>query len=358
MDIKWNEYTWYSKTAAAIFFIIIFPIWAFYLGMQYLQTKEALESEIVPGTITTATTTTQVAGVSTTTPKVPESWTTQLNDKYGYSFKHPSERNTYNVYYNYDFSVDPAFDPHATSTVYVSLSDYARNIWSMNRNDKNPNFSEKRVSDLQQTMIKGRVAYTFTVTHSFEWNYGAYILDEQTTYVITANQNNQIFVIHYPTKNATSSIILSTLSVDTKLIAPKIIPANWKEYSNKELGFSFSYPVNIFPKNSEASDTVTFAVRGRRGGISAEILDKPLNPATIEDMYGPIENPTKIKVGERDGYRFGWGDAGCFATRVDTALANNKTLRLSFGSCYEDLYPIALDRELQTQILTTFKFTK
>jgi len=39
MNIKWNEYTWYSKCAAAIFFIIILPIWTFYLGTQYAQTK-------------------------------------------------------------------------------------------------------------------------------------------------------------------------------------------------------------------------------------------------------------------------------------------------------------------------------
>jgi len=35
MNIKWNEYTWYSKTFAAIFFILIFPAWTFYLGTQF-----------------------------------------------------------------------------------------------------------------------------------------------------------------------------------------------------------------------------------------------------------------------------------------------------------------------------------
>jgi hypothetical protein len=35
MNIKWNECTWYSKLAAIIFFIGIFPVWTFYLGMKY-----------------------------------------------------------------------------------------------------------------------------------------------------------------------------------------------------------------------------------------------------------------------------------------------------------------------------------
>ncbi len=38
MKIKWNEYTWYSKLSAVIFFIGIFPAWTFYLGTQYEKT--------------------------------------------------------------------------------------------------------------------------------------------------------------------------------------------------------------------------------------------------------------------------------------------------------------------------------
>jgi hypothetical protein len=41
MGIKWNEYTWYSKSLAAIFFIIVMPIWTFYIGVQYEKTVAA-----------------------------------------------------------------------------------------------------------------------------------------------------------------------------------------------------------------------------------------------------------------------------------------------------------------------------
>jgi hypothetical protein len=41
--IKWNEYTWYSKLAAAIFFIIVLPAWTFYIGIQYETTRAVLE---------------------------------------------------------------------------------------------------------------------------------------------------------------------------------------------------------------------------------------------------------------------------------------------------------------------------
>ncbi|MES3005987.1 MAG: hypothetical protein V4664_03515 [Patescibacteria group bacterium] len=37
--IKWNEYTWYSKWASLIFFILILPILTFYIGTQYQEAK-------------------------------------------------------------------------------------------------------------------------------------------------------------------------------------------------------------------------------------------------------------------------------------------------------------------------------
>ena len=40
--VKWNEYTWYSKLAAIIFFLGILPSWAFYIGTQYKMTLETL----------------------------------------------------------------------------------------------------------------------------------------------------------------------------------------------------------------------------------------------------------------------------------------------------------------------------
>jgi hypothetical protein len=42
--IKWNEYTWYSKLAALIFFIGVMPILTFYIGVQYEKTVQVLEN--------------------------------------------------------------------------------------------------------------------------------------------------------------------------------------------------------------------------------------------------------------------------------------------------------------------------
>ncbi len=37
--IKWNEYTWYSKWASLVFFLLILPATAFYVGAEYKELK-------------------------------------------------------------------------------------------------------------------------------------------------------------------------------------------------------------------------------------------------------------------------------------------------------------------------------
>ena len=52
MQIKWNEYTWYSKLAAFVFFIVVLPIWTFHIGTVYQRTLDvqAEADNIVHGT--------------------------------------------------------------------------------------------------------------------------------------------------------------------------------------------------------------------------------------------------------------------------------------------------------------------
>jgi hypothetical protein len=55
--IIWNKVTWYSRYLALAFFTIVFPIWTFYLGMQYEKTVSELTlySNLVPQQINEST---------------------------------------------------------------------------------------------------------------------------------------------------------------------------------------------------------------------------------------------------------------------------------------------------------------
>jgi hypothetical protein len=46
MTIKWNKYTWYSKWAAIVFFLLVLPVWTFYLGMQFEKTREIVSQAV------------------------------------------------------------------------------------------------------------------------------------------------------------------------------------------------------------------------------------------------------------------------------------------------------------------------
>jgi len=56
MNIKWNEYTWYSKLLAVIFFILVLPVWTFYMGTRYEESKLLNELYQEPENVITTST--------------------------------------------------------------------------------------------------------------------------------------------------------------------------------------------------------------------------------------------------------------------------------------------------------------
>lgn len=40
--IEFNKVTWYSKLAAIVFFLAVFPMLTFYIGMKYEETRSAI----------------------------------------------------------------------------------------------------------------------------------------------------------------------------------------------------------------------------------------------------------------------------------------------------------------------------
>jgi hypothetical protein len=66
--MKWNEVTWYSKLAAIIFFLGIFPVLTFYIGMQYQRVQDLN---------------------NTPSLEVKEEWRTFVSNEYHFTFKYP-----------------------------------------------------------------------------------------------------------------------------------------------------------------------------------------------------------------------------------------------------------------------------
>jgi len=135
--------------------------------------------------------------------------------------------------------------------------------------------------------------------------------------------------------------------------------ATWRTYTDTQNGFEFMFPASFkqtnFPQYPVFSDDM-------ENSISVEVVAKKFDPNKIEGLYGPIENPEKVQIGTKTGYKYLEGDAGCGGSTVVTAIGNS-TLKVTFGACEtgvntNDFKPLYNNQELIAQILATFKFTK
>jgi hypothetical protein len=71
--IVWNKVTWYSRYLALIFFTILFPLWAFYLGTEYQKTLSEIYYSEASIPVVLIASTTPVKNSPTTTLEVIDS---------------------------------------------------------------------------------------------------------------------------------------------------------------------------------------------------------------------------------------------------------------------------------------------
>ncbi len=71
--IVWNRVTWYSRYLALIFFTILFPLWAFYLGTEYQKTISEIRYSETSIPVVFPTSSTSIINIPTTTPEVIDS---------------------------------------------------------------------------------------------------------------------------------------------------------------------------------------------------------------------------------------------------------------------------------------------
>lgn len=95
INIKWNEYTWYSKLVAAVFFLLILPVWFFYLGMKYKEITVLINDETTIDSFAEYKHQKSQTKVFTDTTNVPSDMKVYKNAKYGFEFQYPSEMSLY-----------------------------------------------------------------------------------------------------------------------------------------------------------------------------------------------------------------------------------------------------------------------
>jgi hypothetical protein len=344
-----------TKTSLLVLLFCCLAVGGYIVLEQKLQEApvsitDAPLADIVVVTTTTAATGTVAVTSATNTPLqivtneplVTTDWETVVNKKYGFSYRVPTA--------SYEFYID----------VYSSdesLRDYAQNIWIQNKYDTNPNIKDKTVSDVKEVQLGSQTAYQFTLSKSFTWSQGGYVLNEPFVYTFLETKNKTKIVARVPVADRYRDTILNSLVVADTLIPANETPANWKVVTRDE--YEFTYPANLFVLDDTytKSDKLYLAdiAEGMRGGVMVSLLQTEFDPENIIDMYGIIENPEKIVINDIVWYSYLWGDAGASARLYLTDLPNGKTLKISFASMAEEaVYPIVTDSALQRAMLNTF----
>lgn len=287
-----------------------------------------------------------------------ENWETFVDEKYGYSYSHPPVEGKVSSYRreSYGLNIRPAWTSGAKQP---DLYSFAQELWNKNKNLKNVNFPDRILTPLRASQFNGSPAYTFEASGFFADDSSQYILDAKNVYTITANQNGQIFIINFPSANDVGAKVFSTVIINAGLIAPKPVPANWVRFEDPSSEFEFSYPGNVFPYKSNPQSYTLMSVSGKSGGIAIQSENKILDPQNIQGPDGEVvKKPTPINVIDHKGYSYSYADGNCQSKYIRVESTPGRTLTIIFSSCDDALYPLAEDKDLQSQILATFKFKK
>ncbi|MBX4211125.1 hypothetical protein KW783_04120 [Candidatus Parcubacteria bacterium] len=253
------------------------------------------------------------------------SWKTYTNAKYGFELKFP-----------------PSWGTEITG-------DYERN-WT-----KDP-YDQFRLLEFG-TMNLPSNQTIFSLWIITKQQYSEYMKNQsQHTEIVIAQNNNYVYlyipVSNYPDNKKTFATDVPKILSTFKFTSPQADTSGWKTYTNTKEDLSFKYPADVF---TTVKETDLWFGSGVTGTLSVKINPQPFDPTNIQGMYGKIENAVPVSFSGGTGYKYQWGDAGCFAKIIERAVGQ-KTIRVTFGSCEGDKNFIADDTEFQTKFLSTFNF--
>lgn len=159
----------------------------------------------------------------------PQNWSTYVNKKYGYSFKHPQESGVgsreqpggdeselthvsfglFNVEAQDPELLWDGVDPIILKTMKLPIKEFTQEIWKQNKEDTNSSNQYKEVGQISQSTVGGNIAYQFTLTGSFDGMMGGYVLNQKYLYLFVENKGLN-YIIWFPPYYNTERAILES----------------------------------------------------------------------------------------------------------------------------------------------------
>lgn len=98
-------------------------------------------------------------------------------------------------------------DPAIAKPLKLSFPEFAKYIWSQNKNDINPNLPNKAVSSLEKTSVGLLPAFSFNIDSSYIGVRGGFTLQDENTLVMFSD-GSYYYIAIYQSKDVTAKQIL------------------------------------------------------------------------------------------------------------------------------------------------------
>ncbi len=160
-----------------------------------------------------------------------EDWEFYQNTRFGFKFKYPPSArvssNDYGVTNSSVASWVTVYSEIENTQIFninerslpeaaTSLSDYVTDVWNRNSADSVTLAGQKNIGPLKESVLLGRRAYEFEVSHSFLDDRGGFLLpleNEDYRFVYISDGEDRYYLVWYQSNNSLQSSIFGTLDV-------------------------------------------------------------------------------------------------------------------------------------------------